>query len=76
MAIQRKRRTKKNKNPTSDISMLSVERISEKYDFHPNTVRSWVNKDGLPHVRHGRGGKVFVKQDDVERYIKMWYEEG
>ncbi|MCP4609020.1 MAG: helix-turn-helix domain-containing protein [Planctomycetes bacterium] len=74
--MQKKVRHKKKTKPISDISMLSVQRISEMYGFHPNTVRAWVNKYGLSHVKRGRGGKVFIQQDDVERYIKMWYEEG
>ena len=55
-------------------NMLSVTRISKKYGFHPNTVRSWVTRDGLKAVRHGPGRKIFIKQDDVEAFIKRWYE--
>ncbi len=67
---------KKNVVPGRVVRMLSVRAISKKYDFHPNTVRAWVTRDGLKHVRHGRGGKIFIRQDDVEAFIKEWYEEG
>jgi hypothetical protein len=57
------------------VPMLSVTQISEKYGFHPHTVRAWVNRDGLKHVKHGPGGKVFIRQTDVENFMKMWYQE-
>jgi len=69
-------RRKKNIIRRRAIPMLSVKRISEKYGFHPNTVRSWVTRDGLRHKRHGPGGKIFVRQDDVEVFMKEWYETG
>jgi len=58
------------------VPMLSVKQIHKKYDFHPNTIRAWVNRDGLRHVRHGPGGKIFIRQDYVEKWVKQWYEEG
>ena len=56
------------------VPMLSVKAISERYDFHPHTVRAWVNRDGLRAIKHGPGGKLFVRQTDVERFIRKWYE--
>jgi len=76
MADPKKYIRKKNVVRQKGISMLSVKRISEKYGFHPNTVRNWVNRDGLRHVKHGPGGKIFIRQDYVEAFIKEWYEEG
>lgn len=55
--------------------MLSVAQVSEKYGFHPQTVRNWINRDGLKHVKHGPGGKVFFKKFVIERFIKNWYSE-
>ena len=75
MAKEKKHTRKENPLPRHAMPMLSVKRISERYDFHPNTVRAWVTRDGLRHVRHGRGGKIFIRQDDVEAFIKEWYEE-
>ena len=57
------------------IAKRGVKSISERYDFHPNTVRSWVTRDGLRHIRYGPGGKIFIRQDDVERFMKFWYPE-
>ncbi|MBT3363110.1 MAG: helix-turn-helix domain-containing protein [Chloroflexi bacterium] len=64
---------KKNMIQRQKVSMLSVKQISDKYDFHVNTVRSWVNRDGLRAVKHGPGGKLFIRQDDVEAFIGTWY---
>jgi DNA-binding transcriptional MerR regulator len=75
MAKDKRYIRKKNIIPGRTVRMLSVRAISEKYDFHPNTIRAWVNRDGLRHVKHGRGGKIFIRQDDVERFIRQWYEE-
>ncbi len=58
-----------------DIPLLSVKHISRDYDFHPNTIRSWVKRDDLRHIRRGRGGKILIRKDDGERYIQRWYEE-
>jgi uncharacterized protein YjcR len=70
-----KKRRRKNVVVGRTIPMLSVSAISKKYDFHPNTVRSWVSRDGLRHVRHGKGNKIFIRKSDVERFIGTWYEE-
>lgn len=75
MAEGKKYKRKKNVISRRGVRMLSVKRISERYDFHPNTVRAWVTRDGLRHVRRGPGGKIFIRQDDVEAFIKEWYEE-
>ena len=69
-------RRKKNVIQRGAVPMLSVNRISNKYGFHPNTIRSWVNRDGLRAVKHGPGGKLFLRQDDVEAFLNKWYEGG
>ena len=69
----RKYTRKKNVLTARAIPMLSVKQISEKYGFHSNTVRNWVNRDGLKAVKHGPGGKMFIRQGDVETFIKEWY---
>ena len=69
-------RRKKNILRKRGIIMLPVDTISQRYGFHANTVRAWVNRDRIRHVRHGSGGKIFIRQDDVEKFIKIWYEEG
>ena len=58
------------KNPLSiGIKMLSVEQISERYHFHPNTIRSWVNLDELRHYRSVPGRKILVREDDLIDFL-------
>ena len=76
LAKNKKYVRKKNIIQRHGVPMLSVKRISDRYGFHPHTVRSWVTRDRLKHVRHGPGGKIFIRQDYVEAFIKEWYEEG
>ena len=75
MTDEKRYRRKKNIVAKRGVPLLSVESISAKYDFHPNTVRAWVTRDGLRHIRHGPGRKIFIRQDDVEQFIKFWYPE-
>jgi excisionase family DNA binding protein len=56
------------------IWLLSVEDIAERYHFHPNTIRAWVNQDNLRHYRKGRGGKIYIREDDVMDFIAKNYE--
>ncbi len=74
MKPKRKYRRKRNVGTGKVIRLLSVERISELYDFHPNTIRSWVKHDGLRHTKQGPGGKIYARKEDVDRFIKLWYE--
>lgn len=73
---QEPRKYKRKKNVISgNAKMLSVKRVADKYGFSIHTVYNWVHRDGLKHVKHGPGGKIFIRQDVVERFIKSWYAE-
>ena len=67
-------RCKRNITKKRGISWLTVDQISEQYHFHPNTVRNWVNRDGLRCVRHGKGGKIFIQKEVLEDFLRQWYE--
>jgi len=73
MIEDKKYKRKKNVIQKGIVPMLSIKMVSEKYGFHPQTVRNWVNRDGLKSVKHGTGNKVFIRQDDVEAFIDTWY---
>ena len=66
LAPRRRRR-----NP---IRLLSVREISDRYEFHPNTVRAWVHRDGLRHYRKGPGGKMLIREDDLLDFLTKVYE--
>lgn len=76
MASRKEHRRRKNRRISSnDKSFLSVSEISKRYKFHPNTVRAWVSRDGLRHVRRGPGGKIYIREGHVKKFIENWYEE-
>ena len=75
MTDEKRYRRKRNILAKRGIPLLSVKSISERYGFHPNTIRAWVTRDGIRHIRYGPGAKIFIRQDDVERFIKFWYPE-
>jgi len=64
---------RKRKNPIQ-VRLLSVNEISELYDFHPNTIRSWIHRDGLRHYRKGPGGRILIREDDLNRFFDELYE--
>ncbi|MFC1985433.1 helix-turn-helix domain-containing protein [Chloroflexota bacterium] len=56
------------------MTILSVRYVARQYAFHPNTIRAWVNENGLRHYRKGRGGKIYIREDDVQDYIARNYK--
>jgi excisionase family DNA binding protein len=62
---------KRRKNP---IRLYSVGEISELFDFHPNTIRLWVHRDGLRHYRKGPGDKIYIREDDLKDFFAKFYE--
>lgn len=64
---------RKRKNPRL-IRVYSVEEISDQFDFHPNTVRRWVHRDGLRHYKKGPGGKILIREDDLNEFFDKYYE--
>ena len=70
-----KQEYKRKKNIISGkVRMLSVQHTAKEYGFSVHTVYNWVHRDGLRHVKHGPGGKIFIRQDDVEAFVRKWYE--
>ena len=62
---------RRRRNP---IPAYSVADITTEYGFHPNTVRAWVHRDGLRYHRKGRGGKILIREDDLETFLKKFYD--
>lgn len=62
---------KRRKNP---IRLYSVGEISELFDFHPNTIRLWIHRDGLRHYKKGPGGKIYIREDDLKDFFAKFYE--
>ena len=67
-----KRRRRVHRNP---VVLLSVADIAERFQFHPNTIRSWL-REGLRAYRGGRGpggGKIYVREDDLLDFLARTY---
>jgi len=62
---------KRRKNP---LRLYSVGEISEQFGFHPNTIRLWIHRDKLRHYRKGRGGKIYIREDDLRDFLARCYE--
>ena len=62
---------KRRKNP---IRLYSVNEIRELFNFHPNTVRLWIHRDGLRYYRKGPGGKIYIREDDLKDFFAKFYE--
>ncbi|MFC1968610.1 helix-turn-helix domain-containing protein [Chloroflexota bacterium] len=63
---------RRRKNPLQ-IRAYSVQEICDQFDFHPNTVRLWVHRDGLRHYRKGPGGKILIREDDLNEFLDRFY---
>ena len=61
---------KRRRNP---LRLYSVAEISQKYGFHANTIRLWVHRDGLRYYRKGRGGKIYIREDDLKDFFARYY---
>jgi len=55
------------------IPFRSVTEISQRYGFHPNTVRAWVHRDGLRCYRKGSGGKILIREDYLLTFLDKFY---
>jgi len=58
------------------VSLLSVQEIARRFNFHPDTVRRWVHEDGLRCYRGGRGpggGKMWLREDEVLDFLARVY---
>jgi excisionase family DNA binding protein len=66
----------KRRKQVNPVWLLSVEEVALQNHFHPNTVRAWVNQDNLRHYRKGRGGKIYIREDDVRDFIARNYDIG
>ena len=66
----------KRRKQISPVWLLSVEEVARRYQFHPNTIRSWVREDNLRHYHKGRGGKIYLREDNVRDFIAQNYDIG
>lgn len=56
-----------------NLIYVSVADLAAQYGFHPNTVRAWAHRDGLPFIKRGKGGKMYFLRTDVQSFIDRYY---
>ena len=57
----------------SDCSMtdelLTVKEAAERYKLHVNTIRAWVRKGVIPHLRVGPTNLIRLRAEDLETTV-------
>lgn len=57
-------------NITRDATeLLTVREASERYHVHVNTLRIWIRKGVVPHVRVGPFGAIRLRAIDLSRTV-------
>lgn len=51
-----------------DNSLLSIAEASEVMRLRPSTLRDWIWKRQIPHVK--LGGRVFLRRSDIDALIE------
>lgn len=51
-----------------DKSLLTVAEASELLRLRPSTLREWIGKRKIPHVK--LGGRVFIRRSDIDALIE------
>ena len=53
------------------MSFITVKQAGELLHVHPNTIRNWIEAGILPHYQVGRGYKVLLKTEEIERAMRQ-----
>lgn len=60
-------------SPANDLILLDIAAAAAATGVPVAALRRWT-KDRLPHMRDGRGGKLFFRRRDLEKYIERRIE--
>jgi len=67
---QPERKYRKRRNP----QYLTAVQIAKRYGFHRNTPANWCRDKIIPFTI-GTRGEYLMREDDVENFIRKWYED-
>ncbi len=52
------------------MPFITIKQAAEILRVHPNTIRNWIRAGILRYYQVGRGYKVLLKTEDIERVFK------
>ena len=52
------------------MPFITIKQAADMLRVHPNTIRNWIRAGILRHYQVGRGYKVLLKTEDIERVFK------
>ena len=57
------------------MTYTTIKQASEMLKVHPNTIRNWIKTGILKHYQVGKGYKVLVKTEDIDKVLEKSGEE-
>ena len=51
------------------MTFITIKKASELLTVHPNTIRNWIEAGILRRYQVGRGYRVLLKTEDIEKAI-------
>ncbi len=51
------------------MAFITIKQAAELLRVHPNTIRNWIKADILRRYQVGRGYRVLLKTEDIEKAI-------
>ena len=51
------------------MAFITIKRAAELLGVHPNTIRNWIEAGILRHYQVGRGYRVLLKTEEIEKAI-------
>ena len=51
------------------MSFITINQAAELLRVHPNTIRNWIRAGIVRHYQVGRGYRVLLKTEDIEKAI-------
>jgi len=64
---------KKGRRKVNPDLWLTPKDIAEKLSCHHNTPLNWCRRDGLRHIKVGKGGYIRIRKSDLQEFLDEFY---